>query len=40
MVADPGADTARIEKEIKEMPNYFAEYDTTVHFVTEENLAA
>ena len=27
-----------IEKEIKEMPNYFADYDTTVHFITEEEL--
>ena len=29
---------ARIEKEIKTMPNYFDEYDTTVHFITEEEL--
>lgn len=28
----------RIEKEIKEMPNYFADYDTTVHFITLEEL--
>ena len=33
-----GADLARIEKEIKEMPNYFADYDTTVHFITAEEL--
>ena len=32
------ADKARIEKEIKEMPNYFADYDTTVHFISEEEL--
>ena len=29
---------ARIEKEIKEMPNYFADYDTTVHFISQEEL--
>jgi diaminopimelate dehydrogenase len=40
VVAKPGADTARIEKEIKEMPGYFADYDTTVHFVSQEELAA
>ena len=39
VVAKEGADLARIEKEIKEMPNYFADYDTTVHFITEEELA-
>lgn len=39
VVAEEGADKARIEKEIKEMPNYFADYDTTVHFITEEELA-
>ena len=38
VVAEPGADLARIEKEICEMPNYFAEYDTTVHFITEEEM--
>ena len=38
VVAEEGADRARIEKEIKEMPNYFADYDTTVHFITEEEL--
>ncbi len=38
VVAKEGADTARIEKEIKEMPNYFADYDTTVHFITAEEL--
>ena len=32
------ADKARIEKEIKEMPNYFSDYNTTVHFVSEEEL--
>ena len=35
---EEGADKARIEKEIKEMPNYFADYDTTVHFISEEEL--
>lgn len=38
VVAKPGADKARIEREIKEMPNYFADYDTTVTFVTQEEL--
>lgn len=38
VVAEEGADKARIEKEIKEMPNYFADYQTTVHFITEEEL--
>ncbi len=38
VVAEEGADLARIEKEIKEMPNYFADYDTTVHFVSIEEL--
>ncbi|MBQ4015221.1 MAG: diaminopimelate dehydrogenase [Treponema sp.] len=38
VVAEEGADKARIENEIKEMPNYFADYDTTVHFISEEEL--
>lgn len=38
VVAEEGADKARIEKEIKEMPNYFADYETTVHFISEEEL--
>ncbi len=38
VVADEGADLDRIEKEIKEMPNYFADYDTTVHFISLEEL--
>lgn len=38
VVAQEGADKAKIEKEIKEMPNYFADYDTTVHFISEEEL--
>lgn len=38
VVAEEGADLARIEKEIKTMPNYFADYDTTVHFISEEEL--
>ena len=38
VVAEDGADLARIEKEIKEMPNYFADYDTTVHFISTEEL--
>ena len=40
VVAEAGADTARIEKEIKTMPNYFADYDTTVHFITKDELLA
>ena len=39
VVAEAGADTARIETAIKTMPNYFADYDTTVHFITEEEMA-
>ena len=38
VVAEEGADLARIENEIKEMPNYFADYDTTVTFVSLEEL--
>ena len=38
VVAEEGADLSRIEREIKEMPNYFADYDTTVHFISLEEL--
>ena len=38
VVAEEGADLARIENEIKTMPNYFADYDTTVHFITAEEM--
>ena len=38
VVAREGADLAAIEKEIKTMPNYFAEYDTTVHFISMEEM--
>ena len=38
VVAEEGADLAWIENEIKTMPNYFADYDTTVHFISEEEL--
>ncbi|MGI5885295.1 MAG: diaminopimelate dehydrogenase [Candidatus Spyradocola sp.] len=38
VVLKPGADPAAVEREIKEMPNYFADYDTTVHFVSQEEL--
>ncbi len=38
VVAEEGADLEKIEAEIKNMPNYFADYDTTVHFITEEEL--
>lgn len=36
VVLEAGADASAIEKEIKTMPNYFADYDTTVHFIGEE----
>lgn len=39
VVAAPGADLARIESAIKTMPHYFDEYDTTVHFITQEELS-
>ncbi|MBQ7053793.1 MAG: diaminopimelate dehydrogenase [Oscillospiraceae bacterium] len=38
VVAEEGADLARIEREIVTMPNYFADYDTTVHFISQEEL--
>ena len=38
VVAREGADLARIEHQIKTMPAYFADYDTTVHFITKEEL--
>lgn len=38
VVAKEGADLTRIENEIKTMPNYFADYDTTVHFISEAEL--
>ena len=38
VVAEEGADRDLIEKQIREMPNYFADYDTTVTFITEEEL--
>ena len=38
VVAKEGANTAKIENEIKTMPNYFADYDTTVHFISKEEL--
>ncbi len=40
VVAEENADKARIEREIKTMPNYFSDYDTTVHFISEEELRA
>ena len=40
VVAKEGADLAKIEETIKTMPNYFADYDTTVHFISEEELKA
>ena len=38
VVAEDGADLLRIEREIKEMPNYFSDYITTVNFVSREEL--
>lgn len=38
VVAKEGADKKRIEEEIRNMPNYFADYDTTVHFITAEEM--
>ena len=38
VVAEEGADLAKIESQIKEMPGYFADYDTTVHFISQEEL--
>lgn len=38
VVLEEGADAEKIEAEIKNMPNYFADYDTTVHFISEEEL--
>jgi len=40
VVAEEGADKAEIEKNIKEMPNYFADYNTIVHFISEEEFKA
>ena len=40
VVPEEGADLAKIEETIKNMPNYFADYDTIVHFITEEELKA
>ena len=40
VVLEDGADAAKVEHEIKTMPNYFDEYDTTVHFISEEELKA
>ena len=38
VVLEEGADGAKVEETIKTMPNYFADYDTTVHFISEEEL--
>ncbi|MDE6619146.1 MAG: diaminopimelate dehydrogenase [Lachnospiraceae bacterium] len=40
VVLEEGADAAKVEEEIKTMPNYFADYDTIVHFISEEELLA
>ena len=40
VVAREGADLVRIENEIKTMPNYFADYDTTVNFISMDELRA
>ncbi len=38
VVLEDGADAAKVEQQIKTMPNYFADYDTTVHVISEEEL--
>ncbi len=38
VVAEEGADQERIAEEIRTMPNYFSDYDTTVHFISEEEM--
>ena len=40
VVLEEGADAAKVEEEIKTMPNYVSDYDTTVHFISEEELKA
>ena len=40
VVLEEGADAAKVEEEIKTRPNYFSDYDTTVHFISEEELKA
>ena len=40
VVLEEGADAAKVEEEIKTMPNYFSDYDTPVHFISEEELKA
>ncbi|MCL2049807.1 MAG: diaminopimelate dehydrogenase [Defluviitaleaceae bacterium] len=40
VVAASGASLEKIEREIKEMPNYFSDYDTTVHFISAEEMNA
>lgn len=40
VVLEDGADPVKVEETIKNMPNYFADYDTTVHFISEEELKA
>ena len=40
VVLEEGADAVKVEETIKNMPNYFADYDTTVHFISEEELKA
>lgn len=40
VVAEEGADKAKIEETIKNMPNYFSDYNTTVHFITAEEMKA
>ena len=40
VVLEEGGDAAKVEEEIKTMPNYFSDYDTTVHFISEEELKA
>ena len=38
VVLEEGADAAKVEQEIKSMPNYYADYDVTIHFISEEEM--
>ncbi len=38
VVLEDGADAAKVEEEIRTMPDYFSDYDTTVHFISQEEL--
>jgi len=38
VVLEEGADAAKVEQEIKSMPNYYSDYDVTIHFISEEEM--